>query len=104
VAGGRGGRADNKRGNICAPERLLAAAAAFGRQAHVPTLWLYADNDSYFPPSWSQRMYDAFRGAGAPAAYHLLPGFGAEGHNFIESADALPLWAPMVDGFLARHP
>ena len=43
-SGGRGGRSYGIAGRNCAPERLIAAAAAFAR-VHVPTLWLYAVND-----------------------------------------------------------
>lgn len=43
-SGGRGGRSYGIAGRNCAPEHLIAAAAAFAR-VHVPTLWLYAVND-----------------------------------------------------------
>ena len=29
---------------------LVAATGEFRRIAHIPTLWLYAENDRYFPP------------------------------------------------------
>ncbi|HMB75630.1 MAG TPA: hypothetical protein VKN76_04485, partial [Kiloniellaceae bacterium] len=57
------GRLDNN----CSPERLVAAAAGFGRTARVPTLWLYAENDSYFPPDLSRRMATAYTAAGGKA-------------------------------------
>jgi len=100
-AGGRGGRSDSKPNNNCSPERLVATAAEFGHSARVPTLWLYSENDSFFAPALSKGMYEAFRGAGGSAEYHLLPPFGADGHDLIESGDAAPLWAPIVDKFLA---
>ena len=100
IAGGRGGRMDNKPNTICASDRLVATAAAFGRRSRVPTLWLYAENDSYFPPAVSKRMFEAYRGAGGVAEYRLLPPFGREGHNFIEAEDARALWGPAIEGFL----
>jgi dienelactone hydrolase len=39
-AGGRGGRVDDQPGTNCAPERLVRAAAEFGRTAQIPTLWI----------------------------------------------------------------
>ncbi|HEX7790342.1 MAG TPA: alpha/beta fold hydrolase, partial [Afipia sp.] len=63
-APGRGGRADDRAGHICAPDRLLAAAKEFGEDAKVPVTWLVAENDSYFPLEFSKRMVDTFIEAG----------------------------------------
>jgi dienelactone hydrolase len=101
-AGGRGGRADDLPNHNCVPERLIAAAGEFGRTARVPTLWLYARNDSYFPPSLSKQMHQSFAAAGGTAEFHLLPALGAEGHMLTQSADTASLWRPIVEGFLAR--
>ena len=49
-APGRGGRIDGEAGRNCAPDRLVAAARQFGEKTRIPSLWLYAENDSYFPP------------------------------------------------------
>jgi dienelactone hydrolase len=103
-AAGRGGRVGGKPNNNCAPDRLVEAAADFGRTARTPMLWIYIENDTFFGPALSKRMHEAYTGAGGEAEYHLLPPFGNEGHFFIDNADAIPLWAPLVSGFLARHP
>ncbi len=100
-SGGRGGRAEDRANINCSPERLVAAASAFGRTARIPTLWLYAENDSYFSPALSKGMADAFRGAGGRADYHLLQPFGADGHVFIENGEAAAFWGPIVERFLA---
>ncbi|MEH2511371.1 dienelactone hydrolase [Nitrobacteraceae bacterium AZCC 1564] len=86
-APGRGGRANDRAGNICAPERLLEAAGSFGEGARVPVTWLVAENDSYFPPAFSQRMADAFRDAGGKVDFRVLPPFGNEGHWLAESKE-----------------
>src|SRR5690606_3858495 len=52
---GRGGRNRGRADSNCAPDRLVAATAEFGRTARAPTLLLYAENDSYFPPHLSRR-------------------------------------------------
>jgi pimeloyl-ACP methyl ester carboxylesterase len=101
-AGGRGGHSYDRPNNNCAPDRLVEAARGFGRTAHIPTLWIYARNDSYFPPSLSRRMADAFRRAGGSAEYRLLPPVGAEGHQLIESNAAVALWSPLIETFLSR--
>lgn len=102
-AAGRGGRVDGKPNNNCAPDRLVDAAAEFGRTARIPTLWIYAENDTFFGPGLSKRMHDAYTGGGGSAEYRMLPPFGDDGHFLIGSADAIPLWEPLVAQFLDRH-
>ena len=84
-APGRGGHADDAPTQICAPDRLLAAAAEFGKAARIPVTWLVASNDSYFTPAFSQQLVDAFRGSGGKAAFRTLPAVGNEGHWMIET-------------------
>ncbi len=99
-AGGLGGHSYGEPYRNCAPEHLVEAAGTFGRTTRVPTLWLYAANDTYFDAALSSRMADAFRRAGGIAEYHLLPSFGEDGHFLIFSPNAVPLWAPIVARFL----
>ena len=102
-AGGRGGRVGGKPNNNCAPDKLVEATAEFGRAARTPTLWIYIENDTFFGPDLSRRMFDAYTGAGGNAEYHLMPPFGSEGHFFIDSPDSIPQWAPLVSRFLDKH-
>jgi dienelactone hydrolase len=99
-APGLGGRIDDAAGKNCAPDRLIAAARGFGEKARVPSLWLTANNDSYFSPELSKRMIEAFRAGGGRADYRLLQAIGSDGHEFIHSPDAVALWAPLVERFL----
>ena len=102
-AAGRGGRVDGKPNNNCGPDKLLEATAAFGRTSRVPMLWLYVENDTFFGPELSKRMYAAFTGAGGYAEYHLFPPYGSEGHFFLGTPDAVPIWSPVVSAFLDKH-
>jgi dienelactone hydrolase len=102
VAGGRGGHIDGKRDSNCAPDRLVAAAARFGSTARVPTLWLYAQNDSYFPPTLAQRMALAFGGAGGRVEFRLLPALKDDGHGLLESSQGAAAWEPVVEEFLRK--
>jgi dienelactone hydrolase len=102
-AAGRGGRVGGKPNNNCAPDKLVEATAAFGRTARVPMLWFYIENDTFFGPTLSKRMHDAYTAAGGNAEYHLMPPFGSEGHFFIDSPDAIPQWSPLVAQFLDKH-
>jgi dienelactone hydrolase len=100
---GRGGHFNGKPNNNCAPDRLVEAAAQFGRTARTPMLWIYVHNDSYFGPELSMRLASAFQAAGGNVEYHLLPDFGEDGHFLIDSADAVRIWAPLVGKFLEAH-
>jgi dienelactone hydrolase len=100
--GGRGGHSYDRSNNNCAPERLIAALQEFGATARVPTLWIYTENDSYFPPNLSKRMAEAFGLAGGIVEYHLLPPFGNEGHLLAESRDTAGIWGPTLEAYLAR--
>ncbi len=99
-AAGRGGRVGGKPNNNCAPDKLVEATGEFGRTARIPMLWIYAENDTFFGPALSRKMHEAYAGAGGLAEYHMLPPFGSDGHFLIDSADAIPLWAPLVSRFL----
>jgi dienelactone hydrolase len=99
-AGGRGGRVDGKPNNNCAPDKLVETTGEFGRTARVPMLWIYVENDTFFGPALSKRMHEAFTAAGGKVDYHLVPPFGNEGHLFVGSPDAVPIWAPIVAKFL----
>ena len=99
-AGGRGGRVDNKPNNNCAPDKLVEATGEFGRTSRVPMLWIYIENDTFFGPALSKRMHEAFTAAGGRAEYHVVPPFGSDGHFFVGSPDAVPIWSPLVTKFL----
>jgi dienelactone hydrolase len=102
-AAGRGGRVGGKPNNNCAPDKLVEAAADFGRSARTPMLSIYIENDTFFGPDLSRRVIDAYTAAGGNAEYHLMPAFGSEGHFFIDSPEAIPQWSPLVSKFLDRH-
>jgi dienelactone hydrolase len=102
-AAGRGGRVDGKPNNNCAPDRLVEAAGEFGRSARIPMLWIYAENDTFFGPALTRRMHEAYTGAGGNAEYRMLPPFGHDGHFLIGSADAIPIWEPLVKQFLEKN-
>jgi dienelactone hydrolase len=101
-AGGRGGRSYGYANRNCSPERLVAAARRFGESTRVPTLWIYAENDSFFPPPLSQALAEAFRSGGGRAEYHRLPVVGAEGHYVMQLDEAAPLWQPILTQFPSR--
>jgi dienelactone hydrolase len=101
-AGGRGGRVGDRANNNCAPDRLIDTARTFGSSARIPVLSIYAENDSYFGPSVSKPLNEAFRIAGARVDFRLLPPFGLEGHSLFGARSGREIWAPIVEEFLNK--
>ena len=46
------------------PHSLVAAFRAYGARSRVPSLWIYARNDSFFRPELVERMRAAFAEGG----------------------------------------
>ena len=95
-AGGRG----SKRGMNCSPDRLVEACAQAGRTTRTPTLWIYTENDSYFPPWLAREMCAAFHQDGGQARLVMLPPFCEEGHYLFTDVRGLASWTPVVNRFL----
>lgn len=102
-AGGRGGHAFGRRNAICGEDRLIAAAAEFGRRARIPSVWFYSENDSYFAPELAKRLSASWTSGGAEAELHVLPAYGYEGHLFPEDRAGWSLWGDTVETFLAKQ-
>ena len=96
-AAGRGGHVNDVPGQVCAPQRLIAAAGAFGKAARVPVTWLVAANDTYFSPELSRKLADSFRAGGGKVAFRLLGPSGSEGHWMIETGSGVKLAAAALD-------
>lgn len=77
--------------------------ARFGTVAHMPTLWLYAENDSWFRPGLVGRMRAAFTGAGGRAELVMLPPFRDDGHALFYAAGGRRRLLPELDRFLRAN-
>jgi dienelactone hydrolase len=95
-----GGRGSAEAGTNCSPENVIHSMGEFGRTARVPSLWIYTENDSYFPASMIREMHAAFRKGGGDADLALLPPFDTDGHLLF--ARGVHLWSPLVESFLDR--
>ena len=101
-APGRGGHANEFPNQVCAPHTLIAAAGEFGKAARVKVTWLVAANDSYFSPTLSRQLVDAFRKAGGRADFRVLSAYGSEGHWLPESEGGVTLAGAELDRALKR--
>jgi dienelactone hydrolase len=98
-AGGRGSPAKDQ---VCNPADLINAFRTFGKTSRIPMLWVYAQNDHFFSPQIAAQFYRAFSAAGGRAQFTAAGPFGEDGHGLF-SLDGIPVWAPMVDAFLASQ-
>lgn len=80
---------------------LVSAIAAYGAGVHVPSLWFYGENDSYFPPAIAQPAYQGYVRNGGPAELVAFGPFGSDAHLMFGSRAGLPIWVPRVMAALA---
>ena len=83
---------------------MVDATRVLGRTARTPMLWICTENDSYFGSQSSKQMFQPWQTAGGNAEYHLLPAFKEQGHLLLDCPQAVSVWAPIVQHFLAEHP
>lgn len=102
-SGGRGAHAYGRSGAICAPDRLIKAAGVFAETAQVPSLWLYAANDSYFAPPLAASMATVWNSAGGNVILKQLKPYGAEGHRIADDRAGWKLWGEALDQSLERY-
>jgi dienelactone hydrolase len=87
--------------NSCPKEDLLVAAFGdYGARSRVPSLWIYAENDSYFGPDLVHRMRAAFREAGGDSKLVMFEAESYDGHQLFGNGRGRMKWLPELDGFL----
>jgi dienelactone hydrolase len=96
-AGGRGG--DGK-GHNCNLDGLVSAFRGFGKHNKVPMLWIYAENDKWFPPEMARRFDEAFRKGGGTHELVMAPPDGEDGHNLYSH---VAKWSPTVEEYLHKQ-
>jgi dienelactone hydrolase len=96
----RAARASDKARQSCPPQRAIAAASEFGKDAHLPVVWMVARNDTHVPPAVSRQMADAFRAGGDKVDFRALPEFRGEGHALAEAEGGDELYGATLDSAL----
>jgi dienelactone hydrolase len=85
-------------------DALVAAFKAYGEKSRVPSLWIYARNDSFFGPALVERMQAAFLDGGGDVKLVMLePDERADGHFIFGLAAGRFKWLPQMDAFLRFH-
>ncbi len=81
-------------------DKLVEAFRELGGRTRVPTLWAYAENDSFFRADLVRRMHEAFTRAGGTAQLRIFEPIGRNGHEIFSTAQGRYHWLPELDGFL----
>jgi dienelactone hydrolase len=102
-AGGRGGMRNGQANNNCNPDSLVTAAGEFGAGAKRASLWIYTENDKFFSPALSQRLFDKYQAGGGKGKFVMLPPFANDGHSLFGVREGLHIWKPHVEAFLKEH-
>jgi dienelactone hydrolase len=97
-----GGRGSIRPDTVCGPYQLARAFARFGETSRVPMLWIYAENDHFFPLRLAASFYEAFTHSGGTVTFIRAPAYRRDGHGLFSSG-GIPLWTPIVDSFLAAQ-
>jgi dienelactone hydrolase len=85
----------------CPKEDLLVAAfRAYGARSRVPSLWVYAQNDSFFGPELVERMRAAYLAGGGDSKLVMFEPEGQDGHGIFGTARGRMKWLLELDGFL----
>ncbi len=93
-AGGRGG--DGTEHN-CDEDGIVSAFRRFGKKSRTPMLWIYSENDHWFPPAMAHKFDVAFREGGGMDQFVMAPPYGEDGHGLF---NAVARWSPIVEEFL----
>jgi dienelactone hydrolase len=87
----------------CKPEDLKPVFVSFGERSRMPTLWLYAENDSYFPGDYVRQLHEAYVAKGGRADFHMFEPIGEDGHYMFDHADGALRSLPALDRFLRAN-
>ena len=98
-SGGTGGNGSRAAEHSCGFEAMETLMSKYGDTAHVPSLWLYARNDSFWGPDWPRAWYGAYARHEHSARFVMTdPVPNADGHQLLTRGSRL--WSVQVDRFL----
>jgi len=98
-AGGVGGDPARAPGKPCGIDVMEAQMRELGKSAHVPGLWLYAQNDQFWGAEAPRLWYAAFAQGGATTQFvQTDPVPGSDGHLLLTRGGNL--WSMHTDKFV----
>jgi dienelactone hydrolase len=98
-AGGTGGDGRRSPQHSCGSDAMETLMGTYGRKTLVASLWLYAENDSYWGAEWPRAWHRAFAAGHSRTAFVMTDALPhADGHQLL--ARGSRLWTTYVDRFL----
>jgi dienelactone hydrolase len=97
-AGGTGGWIEKRPGHPCSPNNVALQIVTSAKQATIPSIWFYSENDQYWGPQVPRDWHAAYVKAGGTAEFHMFPPLGDDGHKIISLG--FDHWRPPLDRFL----
>ena len=98
-SGGTGGNGKRPPEHSCGLEAMGTLLSAYGKTTHVPSLWLYARNDSFWGAEWPREWHRAYATSGNPTQFVMTDAVpNADGHQLLTRGARM--WHPIVDRFL----
>ena len=79
---------------------MIEAARSLGAKTKVPSLWLYAENDSIFSPEVSRAFFEAYHSVQPMSEFKLYP---TGGHGMSNTASGRRQWTPDLERFLKEQ-
>ena len=83
-------------------QNIVNAFASYGHSSHIPSLWIYGENDSFWPQELIRQMLNAYRSAGGQAEFVDIGIFKTNSHSLAGDPDGTSIWWPSVEAFLNR--
>jgi dienelactone hydrolase len=81
---------------------LANAVGDYAKNTHLPSLWFYGDNDSYFTPATFHEMFSRYK-AVQPASELITYGtFQDDSHKLFGSKEGRAIWEPYLERFLRK--
>jgi hypothetical protein len=63
-------------------------------------LWIYSENDHWFPPEMAHKFDEAFRAGGGVDQFVMVQLYRGDGHGYYYDIAG---WTPVVEDFLKAH-
>lgn len=82
---------------------LVHAFQDYGAKSRVPSIWIYAKNDTLFGPTLVERMQSAYLDGGGDVKLVMFDKHGNDGHQIFAEAGGRVKWLMEMNAFLAFH-
>jgi dienelactone hydrolase len=82
---------------------LVDAYTEFGKKSRVPSLWMYAKNDTIFTPDVTEKMHARFLDGGGDVTFMMFEPVGKDGQTLVSDPSGHLQWLRQTDAFLRAH-